>query len=304
MPKLNKNLLPKIFPPIFLWCLVALYTFLLPDAIILYRYITENFGNGVAGKVPVYLVTIFGIAYICYLLLSKKNLKNLLFIIPCAVIVLIIFYYESNPNKHIHIPEYAILAWLVYAALSRNYQGKGIYFLIFICTSLLGIVDELEQGIHPTRFYGFSDMMVNSSSALIGVFTIMGLSRFKESDRDWTRNIKEFMGLLGFILFGFVDAVLMVSNLFQVQAQGGILEGVYPVCLLAGNIIFLINAPLVIYLYRPLFRKCNQNLNQKENSVGNADLATIQLWIFPLLTILFYIHILVVYANIVGINFR
>ncbi len=168
-----------------LWGLIAVYTFLIPDAIILYRFIATKFGIVFVGKIPLFLVLILGIAYVIYMRISNASLKNLAYMLPCAIIVIIIFMVESNPNKRIHIPEYVVLAWLVYAALSREYQGKGIFILIFVCTSMLGVVDELEQGIHPGRFYGLSDMMVNSASALIGVFTILGLTVRKTTGWEW-----------------------------------------------------------------------------------------------------------------------
>lgn len=304
MPELKKNRLLKIFSPFFFWCMAAVYTFVLPEAIILYTYIRENFGNVTAGRVPAVFVILFGIGYVGYLVFQKKNLKNLLFIIPCAIIVLIIFNVETNPNKHIHIPEYAILSWLVYAALGSKYEGKGIYFLIFICTSMLGIVDELEQGIHPTRFFGLSDMLVNSSSALIGVFTILGLKKFNERDIDLSEEIKKLTGLWVLIIFGVISLVFMISSLFNVQAQGGVFEGVYPAGLLVCSILFLINTPLMIYLYRPLFRKHSPIADKRNSSAENSKAATIQLWILPIISILFYMHSLVVYARILGVNFR
>jgi VanZ family protein len=176
---------------IILWSLIAIYTFLLPNAIYIYRAIEEEYGLGFAGKIPFVIVLVFGAAYIAYLHFAKLGWKKLLYLVPSAVIALTIFKLEGNPNKHIHIPEYVVLAWLVYAALSRDYRGRGMLILVFILTSLLGVVDELEQGIHPGRSYGWSDMLVNSASALIGVFTILGLTNFNKIGGGWVRNLKK-----------------------------------------------------------------------------------------------------------------
>jgi hypothetical protein len=201
------------------WVLVAFYTFTLPDVYIIYRNLVTFFGQDVAGKVPILIVVTAGIVYMISILISQKSLKNLLFLLPCGVIAFLIMTLVSNPNKHIHIPEYALMAWLLFAALSKDHKGKGIFILIFIYASLLGVVDELEQGIHPARFYGLSDMMVNSASAVIGVFTIMGLKKVIATDWSWTTHLKEFKALLWLNLFGFVGAVLICIYLFQVQAS-------------------------------------------------------------------------------------
>ena len=288
---------------IILWGLVALYTFLLPDAIILYRDIVGYFGSSTAGKVPIIIVAIFGIAYVVYSLLSKKSWKNLLYVIPCAVIAFFIMRFVPNPNKHIHIPEYVLMAWLLYWVLSGDYKGKGIFILIFICGSMLGVVDELEQGIHPARFYGSSDMLVNCASVTIGVFTLMGLKKVIATDWEWTSYLKEFKGLLWLILYGFVGAVFMCFYLFRVQANE-IFWGIYPVWLLGWNVLYLVMTPTMIFFYRGMLRKYHQIPEDEKGSILRQKVSTAQLWIFPLLVILFYMHALVVYVSISGVNFR
>ena len=294
--------IPKKGLKVFLWALVAIYTFLLPDAIILYRDIVGFFGQAAAGKVPILIVSAGGIAYVIAILLSKQSLKKLIYLAPCGVIAFLIMSLVANPNKHIHIPEYALMAWLLFAVLSLDYQGKGIFMLIFIYASLLGVVDELEQGINPARFYGLSDMLVNSASALIGVFTIMGLKKTIANDWAWTAHLKEFKTLLWLNLFGFTGAVSMCAVLFQVQAKGEF-WGVYPGWLWAWNILFLIMTPAVIGLYRRKLRK-----KQPISGNGNAhnphpETITAQLWIYPLLGILVYMHALVIFISISGLKF-
>jgi hypothetical protein len=285
-----------------LWGLVVLYTFILPDAIVVYRAIVGFFGQDSAGKVPVVIVGTVGIAYVVVVLLTQRNLKNLLFLIPCGAIAFLIIRLVSNPNKHIHIPEYVLMAWLLYAVLSKDYKGKGLFILIFICASMLGVVDELEQGIHPARFYGLSDMIVNSASAMIGVFTIMGLKKYIATDWAWTTHLKEYRGLLWLILFGLIGAVIMCSYLFRVQASKAF-SGVYPIWLWTWNILFLIMTPAMIVYYRRTLQKYHQISETGKVSGPRPEGITARLWIFPLLAILFYMHALVIYVSIFGVNF-
>ena len=113
------------------WVLVALYTFILPEFYSIYRNIVTFFSQDAAGKVPVLMVAVLGIAYVVAILVSQKSPKNLLFLVPCGVIAILIMTLESNPNKHIHIPEYVLMTWLLYAALAKDHKGNGVFFSDF-----------------------------------------------------------------------------------------------------------------------------------------------------------------------------
>lgn len=284
------------------WILVALYTFILPDFFFIYSNIVTFFGQDAAGKVPFLIVAVLGIVYVIAIFVSQKSPKNLLFLVPCVVIALLIITLVSNPNKHIHIPEYVLMTWLLYAALSKDYKGSGLFLLIFTIASLLGVVDELEQGIHPSRFYGLSDMSVNCASALIGVFTIMGLKKAKAADWSWISRLKEFNVLLGLILFGFVGAVIMCITLFQVQARLDFWS-VYPIWLWIWNILFLILIPVMITHYMSNLRNYHQIKKDKKKISLPEEVKTAQLWVLPLQVILFYMHALVFYVSISGVKF-
>ena len=77
--------LPSVVTRVILWALVALYTFMLPDAIIIYRDIVNAFGKGAAGKVPLVTVVLVGTAYALAVNgpILPPDLKNIL-LIPVA----------------------------------------------------------------------------------------------------------------------------------------------------------------------------------------------------------------------------
>ena len=229
----------KLDPRVILWILIAAYTYILPEFRAIYNFIVNNYGQSVAGRVPLVLVVILGVAYIVVSRRSKKGFMNLLYLVPGAVIAYIIMTVEPNPNKHIHIPQYTLMAWLLYAVLSKDIRGNSIFILVYIYASMLGVVDELEQGVHPARFYGWSDMIVNTSSAIIGIFTIMGLRSVKpgetESRVDW-RVVKGFLWL---ILPGFIGAVIMCLYLWQAHLAE-MFQGYYPDWMLVWNIAYLV----------------------------------------------------------------
>ncbi|MBM3146110.1 MAG: hypothetical protein FJ010_14290 [Chloroflexi bacterium] len=282
-----------------LWVLIAGYTFILPSAILIYRRLESAIGQESTGKIPLYGVLVIGTAYILYGFFKNRSLTHLLSLVPCAIIAYVIIRYEPNPNKHIHIPEYTLMAWLLYAALSRDYQGKGIFILIFLCGSMLGVVDELEQGLHPKRFYGWSDMTVNSSSTLIGIFTILGLTRRARADWKWKKHLKELGIPIGLILFGLAGAVLMCIQLFQVQARE-LFWGVYPLWLLAWSILFVAVTPVTVFLQT---RRQGKNRADQAREV-RLQRQTAQLWVYPAMAILFYMHAIIVFIALTGYNFR
>jgi hypothetical protein len=296
------NRIPQIVLKVILWVLVAVYTFMLPNAIIVYRALVTDFGKVAAGEVPLIVVVIVGIAYAAAILFSHRSWKNLFFLVPCGVIAFAIMKLVDNPNKHIHIPEYVLMAWLLYAVLSKDHTGKGLLILIFVYGSMLGVVDELEQGINPARFYGLSDMMVNSASVLIGVFTIMGLKKIIATDWTWTRCLMEFKALVVLGLLGLTGAVLMCAYLFKVQAAGHF-WGIYPVWLWTWNILYLIMAPAMIPFYRAAIQKYHQNTEDKKDPALPPELVTARLWIIPLIVILFYMQALLLYVSISGVKF-
>lgn len=288
----------RIQPRAVLWGLVGIYTLLIPNAIYVYRFIEARFGLVFAGRIPLVVVSLLGIGYVVYLWRAKLSWKKCLYLIPCAVIVLAIFRLESNPNKHIHIPEYILMAWLVYAALKQDYRGGGMLILVFLLASMLGVVDELEQGIHPGRTYGWTDMLVNTSSALMGVFTILGLTDYRTGGWEWAGHLKKYRTIIGLILFGVAGAVLMCVKLFEVQAAGGSIRDVYPLWLLIWNILYTLIAIILFILYRKRYEGIGDSQGDPEH------LTTAVLWVSPVAAILFYMHLLVTAVYLTGITFK
>lgn len=294
---------PKIDLKVILWALVAIYTLILPDVIVVYRAIVGFFGQEAAGKVPVLIVAAVGTAYAVAVFRSNRSLKNLLFLVPSGVIAFLIMKLVSNPNKHVHIPEYVLMAWLLFAVLSKDYEGRGILLLVFVYASMLGVVDELEQGIHPARFYGLSDTLVNSASALIGVLTILGLHQIRGTDWAWARRLKDFGAYLWLSLFGLAGAVIICVTLFRVQASG-LFWGVYPFWLWLWSVLFLILTPALIAMRQGISRKHPQRAVSQETHFLSPEAKTARLWVFPLLVILLYMHVLALYVSISGVKFN
>ena len=118
---------------IVLWLTVAVYTFMLPYVVLVFRALQRYFPADMVGKIPLLIIIIFAVAYAVSGIKIKKTRQVLMILGVSAVIVAIIISVEPNANKHIHIPEYVLMTWILFEAISVDYRGKGIGILILIC---------------------------------------------------------------------------------------------------------------------------------------------------------------------------
>ena len=269
-----------------LWAMVTAYTIALPHVIFIYDGIVKHFSKHVAGKVPITIILVLGTVYIFAGFFMKTSPRHLVFVLPCSIIVYAVIKFEHNPNKHIHIPEYVILSWMLFRALSVDYKGGGIFALVFICAFMLGIVDEIEQGIYPDRFYGWKDMVINAASSIIGILTIIGLKPGLSDDWTWLFSLKKYKGSIVTILWGAVGAVFMCTYLFHVKKDLAF-WGVYPIWLMVWNSTFLIFGAAVIVC---LWKHGKKEHRIRENSNLDTNLITARLWVSCPLVILCIIH--------------
>jgi hypothetical protein len=292
-----------VWKRIIFWAFVAVYTYFLPDVILAYNAILRHYSSDVAGKVPTIIVIVFGLAYAVFVLLKKRPLRYLGFLAPSAILAFAIVSLEPNPNKHIHISEYILMSWILFEAISIDYRGKGIFFLIFICSSMLGIVDELEQGIHPNRSYGWSDMLVNSTSTIIGILFLMGTRKRPEGDWAWVSSLKKLKGSFGLAIFGAIGAAFTCVYLFDVQSKETF-QGVYPAWLLGWNGLSLFLASFgILYLVYGLIVQRRGPSNEKDRDQKNIAV-TAYLWIILPLFILLIMHALVLLTFFLDWQFR
>ena len=284
-----------------MWALVAAYTLVLPHVILIYNAIAKHFSSEIAAKVSIALIILLGIAYFLAVLVLKKGIKALALLVPCAIIVWVVICIESNPNKYIHIPEYIIMTWLLFEVLTLDYKDKGIFVLVFICAALLGIVDEMMQGIIPNRYYGRQDMITNSAAALMGIFTLAGLRKAPAGDWAWIGGLKEFKPVLGVMVFGAAGAVLTCVYLFDVKAHLTF-RGVYPFWLLGWNVLLVVTGTVAIFFPRRLYKPIHPGNDEDSNSYDQT--VTARLWILCPLVILIIMHTLVLLATVTGLPFN
>ena len=281
---------------------VAVYTYMLPDAVLVFEALQQNFSKDLVGKIPLLIIFMLAAAYIVWGIKIQKTLQVLMVAGVSSIIVAIIISVEQNPNKHIHIPEYVLMTWILFEAISIDYRGKGMGLLILMCASMLGIVDELLQGIHPARSYGWIDMLINFASSVIGVLTLITIRRLPGGDWSWVQNLKAFTKSWIIFLVGAAAAVWMCVILFGVAAAEFPPKQI-PVLLIAGGLVFILAAIITSanHGYGLYQLDC---IHQSENNDFNSSLRTAHLWIVYPVTILVAINALYIWITITNSAFR
>ena len=173
------------------WIIAVSYSIFLPFAIVVYQNLTGHYSIQIVQRIPLVLIFLMGFIYVFAVTHGSNPLRNLWYLFPCASIIFFITFIETNPNKYIHIPEYVLMSWIVYEAIASDYRGKGIFVLVFICSSLMGLIDEIVQGMYPGRFYGLKDQFINMLSVCVGIFTLLGLRKGLCGNWAWIRNFKK-----------------------------------------------------------------------------------------------------------------
>jgi hypothetical protein len=284
------------------WITVAVYTATLPFVILAFRVIEHYFPPPTTGRIPLLIIAVMAAVYGIICIRHKAATRCIITLAAAGLIVFGVVVFEDNANKYIHIPEYIIMAWLLYRALAIDYRGSGIWLLVFLCALMLGMVDELLQGIHPQRTYGWQDMIIDAASSFIGILSLLGLKAPPGRTWNWLKNLKAFKGALAVLLVGAAAAVPMGVYLFDVQDQGNFFSA-YPPWLLVANSIFIPACVAVIIFHWRRKKGCAATVPEIDQiSLNNHT--TAMLWVICPLTILLCMHALVVWVAVAGVKFR
>jgi hypothetical protein len=80
------------------------------------------------------------------------------------------------PAKRVHVPQYAVLAAVIWAALRPHVAAGRLAVLTILVGGLFGVHDEFLQGLHGDRTFGTRDMAVNLCGGIAGTFALAALT--------------------------------------------------------------------------------------------------------------------------------
>jgi len=113
---------------------------------------------------------------------DKKRRQPLTWILIVLAVLFYVygFYVVTIPEERLHFIQYGVLAFLVHRALCEDIKITFYGYLhAFLLTSAFGWLDEGIQAVTPGRFYSLGDVLLNSISAVLGLFvTFIGRQKY------------------------------------------------------------------------------------------------------------------------------
>ena len=121
----------------------------------------------------VFLIGVVGAAFLVgFLILIIRRSSNL-FKIVIFIAILIggmwLTWQLKIPEEKIHFLEFAVLGWFASRDLIKaDKKIKGIIFAL-VFTLMIGILDEIFQGVLPYRYFQWCDIGFNSVGGIWGI---------------------------------------------------------------------------------------------------------------------------------------
>ena len=125
------------------------------------------------------------------------------------------------PIKRIHVAEYIVLSFLVRYALSFRLQGAGLTLFTALVTLLFGVHDEMLQGLHSLRYYGWRDIIVNGSAGLSGALLGHGLLCFERPGIVRTESLNNKVLTPQVVILFVLLSVALAAHVYLLYQQRG-----------------------------------------------------------------------------------
>ena len=143
-----------------------------------WRWLSEELGKSGSTLVP-FLVAAFLLMVVFVARLRKKEQSQFywLYLVAALVLVGIALYLPDSrfPAKRIHVAEFMLLAFVLRRGFCRWSSGIPLIVMTAATGIVLGAHDELIQGLHPERYFGHRDIVVDGLSAIAGALAGHGL---------------------------------------------------------------------------------------------------------------------------------
>ncbi len=168
--------------------LVPLYT----NAFPLWRWVWRKLGSGPTAVLP--FLAAFGVMIPIVRALVRRHSRRawVWFGASLALAALALWLPDpAYPAKRIHVPEYMIVAFVLSRGLRERVDGWLAVVFCAVAVGLLGMHDELLQGLMPVRRYAVADVVVNALSGAAGAVAAyaLGVIGPKTVDRRWPRGL-------------------------------------------------------------------------------------------------------------------
>ena len=104
---------------------------------------------------------------------SSRFFLQLLTLTPTAIFFFVSMNRIRLTIEQIHFSEYGFLTFLVFRFLRHLDPSRRTYVWTLAAVSLIGVLDELLQGLLPNRVYDPRDIAFNALAGVLGLSTVI-----------------------------------------------------------------------------------------------------------------------------------
>ena len=163
--------------------IVAIYTFaiyaFLPFGTAFWRFVLNQWGSGI-NYLGLFFVCVLGAYFLIYLIFQKQVRRFSVYIAFFAIstgCLAVLKYLCIAGAEWFHLLLYGILSAMVFWALKLDVKNKRIYIYTAIIGFTLGAIDELIQGVLPSRVFDVRDIVMNWLSSGMGELFVIFVLR-------------------------------------------------------------------------------------------------------------------------------
>ncbi len=174
------------------WAAVILYTVTLYGTLTiafrLYSYVFDRMGKPFMSSAMMWIYAPVGLFLLMLLVfrLPRRTGAYLTFIMMALALLYCLTRLEV-PAKRFHFLQYAPLGILVFDALRFHCRDRYHYVWAMALVTLVGLGDEILQGILPNRYFGVNEVVINSAAgffALVFIGFVLGEENYPWPHKD------------------------------------------------------------------------------------------------------------------------
>lgn len=199
---------------VFIHAIAILLVIAYTNMFVAWRFIGQTFGRAFVDVLP-FLVVGLLFAAVAVFVLFRARRRTVSIAWPwlgAAIGMALIGLASTDPmfaSKRIHVPQYAILAIVVWFSVRAADRTPRTLFLVFVAASLYGVHDEFLQGVHALRSFGLRDMVTDVCGVAAGVFFIRAIADVPVRSRQEIETQNADLWLVGGIAVVLAGVVLM-----------------------------------------------------------------------------------------------
>ncbi|RPJ59330.1 MAG: hypothetical protein EHM23_14490 [Acidobacteria bacterium] len=175
------------------WLVAFVYTIFLYSTLTLafrlYVWMFDRYGKPFMSALMIWIYVPIGLALLAFLLFRlPRQLGRYVTFLMLGLAMAFCLDRITIPAKRFHFLEYAPLAVLVFDALRFHCRDRYHYVWSMVVVTLVGLGDEVIQGILPNRYFGINEVVTNAAAgffALIFIAFVLG-----EENYPWPRRKK------------------------------------------------------------------------------------------------------------------